>query len=244
MHAPLRERPEPSRRGRGILSALLALCAILFLALGIWQVERRTQKLALIAAVDARVKAPPVPAPDPADWPGITAPSASYRHVAIHGVFDHDRETLVQAVTDLGQGYWVMTPLTTDAGWTVLVNRGFVAADYRARPTRKAGEPRGRVAVIGLMRISEPNGAFLRGNDPAQERWYSRDVIAIGRARGLSALAPYFIDAAATPAVEGQPVGGLTIIAFYNHHMEYALTWFAMAVLSLVGIIVVRRATR
>ena len=54
----------------------------------------------------------------------------------------------------------------------------------------------------------------------------------------------YFIDAAATPAVKGQPVGGLTIIAFYNHHMEYALTWFAMAVLSLVGIIVVRRATR
>ena len=232
------------RHGRGILVAALTLAPLLFIALGIWQIERRGEKLALIAAVNARVSAAPTPAPGPDEWPGISAADAAYRHIVAHGTFENDRETLVQAVTDLGAGYWVLTPLRTEQGWTVLVNRGFVAPERQARAVRKAGEPRGSVAITGLLRITEPKGAFLRTNDPVAGRWYSRDVAAIGKAKGLVELAPYFIDAAATPEGDGQPVGGLTVVRFYNHHLEYALTWFALAALSIVGLFLVRWAER
>ncbi|MCA3579738.1 MAG: SURF1 family protein, partial [Bradyrhizobium sp.] len=84
-------------------------------------------------------------------------------------------------------------------------------------------------SVTGLLRMSEPKGGFLRSNDPAAGRWYSRDVAAIAATRGLSQVAPYFIDADATPNPGGTPLGGLTIVRFPNNHLIYALTWFALA---------------
>jgi surfeit locus 1 family protein len=212
---------------------LTALCSLLALglgALGAWQVERRAEKLALIAAVAARVDAPPAPLPPPAAWNRVNRRDDAYRRVRVTGRFLHGRETLVQALTERGGGYWVLTPLATAAG-VVLVNRGFVPPERRASATRAAGQVAGPVTVTGLLRLSEPGGAFLRANDPAADRWYSRDVAAIARARGLAA-APFFVDADAAANPGGYPVGGLTVIRFPNNHLVYALTWFALAALS------------
>jgi surfeit locus 1 family protein len=77
--------------------------------------------------------------------------------------------------------------------------------------------------------VSEPHGGFLRANQPPAGRWYSRDVDAIARARGLPQAAPYFIDADATPNSGGWPRGGLTVIRLRNSHLAYALTWFGLA---------------
>ena len=218
------------------MAALLLLLAALFMGLGVWQVERRSWKLALIAAVDARVHAAPVAAPGPADWPRVTAAADAYRHVRATGVFLAGRETLVQAVTELGGGYWVLTPLRSDDGFTVLINRGFVPLEQADPATRPGGESQRHVAVTGLLRITEPGGAFLRANDLAAGRWFSRDVAAIAKARGLETVAPYFIDADAYPNAGSPPVGGLTVIAFWNNHLVYAITWFSLALLSLWGL--------
>ena len=86
-------------------------------------------------------------------------------------------------MTELGGGYWVMTPLVRDDGTTVLVNRGFVPADKRDPASWRSAEP-AAVTVTGLLRMTEPGGAFLRSNDPAADRWYSRDVAAIAASRG------------------------------------------------------------
>lgn len=234
---------DPRRRRRRLrLTVLLASISLLFVALGLWQIERRTEKLALIAAVEQRVHAPPIAAPGPLDWPRISFRTDAYRAVRARGVFLYDRETLVQAVTELGPGYWAMTPLRTEAGWTVLVNRGFVPPESRGRANRRAGEPAGLVTVTGLLRVTEPKGAFLRSNDPMHDRWYSRDIAAIGRARHLGTLAPYFIDAGPSPRQGQQPIGGLTVVAFPNNHLQYALTWFALAALGLFGLVRVWRA--
>jgi len=231
-------------RKRAVLTALLGAAVPLFAGLGIWQVERRGEKLALIAAVDARLRAAPATAPGPADWPHIGAENDAYRRIAVRGTFLHDRETLVQASTARGPGWWVMTPLRTEAGWLVLVNRGFVPPEGRDRAGRRAGEPHGPVNVTGLLRMSEPGGGYLHSNDAAGDHWYSRDVAAIGRARGLETIAPYYIDAAAGPEGGGQPVGGLTPVSFANNHLSYALTWFALAGLAGLGLVRVRRRKR
>lgn len=213
------------------IAAAALLLAAGFAALGAWQLERRAWKHALIAQVGARVHAPPVAAPGPADWPGI-GPGAAYLRVRATGRFHHPQETLVQAVTEQGGGFWVLTPLETP-DFTVLVNRGFVPPERRDPAGRPA--PEGPAEVVGLLRVSEPGGAFLRANAPAEGRWYSRDVAAIAAARGLSGVAPYFIDAEAGPDRGSYPVGGLTVIRFNDNHLVYALTWFGMAGLSLVG---------
>ncbi|NBW16221.1 MAG: SURF1 family protein, partial [Caulobacteraceae bacterium] len=165
----------------------------------------------------------------------VTRDSDQYRHVTLRGRFDNDRETLTQAVTDYGPGFWVMTPFRTDAGFTVLVNRGYVPSDRRAPDTRAAGQISGETTVQGLLRITEPKGGFLRANDPATDSWRSRDVAAIAAKRGLIDVAPYFVDADATANAGGWPKGGLTVIRFPNSHLVYALTWFGLALMLTAG---------
>ncbi len=222
---------------RAALALLLLVCAFGFVALGIWQVERRAWKHALIDAVATRSTAVPVAAPGPG------GEVEAYRRVRVTGRFLHDRETLVRAVSDLGSGYWVVTPLDTGR-FTVLVNRGFVPPERRDPGSRAAGNGAGEVTVTGLLRITESGGGFLRSNDLAADNWYSRDVAAIAAARGLTDAVPYFIDADDAPNPGGWPKSGLTVLRFSDNHLVYALTWFALALLSLFGIwLVLRKAT-
>ncbi len=249
---PIAPRPRP--RSPLALFALLAAALVLFsafVALGTWQIYRRSWKLDLIARVNQRVHAPPVPAPREPEWPGLTAANSEYRHVRVSGIFLNDRETLVQATTELGAGYWVLTPLRVSDGTVVLVNRGFVPPEHRDRAAHGAAEPTTPAAVTGLLRMTEPGGAFLRHNDPGTDRWYSRDVQAIATARGLSHVAPYFIDAegASAPskiaaAPNAAPVAGLTVIAFHNSHLVYVITWYTLAVMVIVGMWILIREER
>ena len=220
-------------RGRQVLLALLATAFAGFVALGGWQVERRAWKHALIERVEARLAAAPVAATGPDAWAAIGRDD-EYRQVTVRGRFDHGRETCTQAVTVLGPGCWVLTPLRTDAGWTVLVNRGFVDPAHRGPASRHGAQTEGPVQIAGLLRASEPGGGFLRANDPAIGRWTSRDVAAIAAARGLdpARTAPYFVDADAASSLPGGPVGGLTVVQFRDHHLIYALTWFGLAAMT------------
>jgi surfeit locus 1 family protein len=224
---------------------LLGLCAafaLLFAGLGIWQVQRLQWKLDLIERVEARLAAPPERVGYVRNLERLGTDELEYRKVTVAGLFDHERETLVQALTERGAGFWVLTPLT-GAGGTILVNRGFVPGDRREPATRLAGQAIGPVEVTGLLRLSEPGGGFLRGNQPAADRWYSRDVAAIASARGLGELPDLFLDAGAAATPGRLPVGGLTVVRFRNHHLIYALTWFALAGLSLWGLMMTARTS-
>jgi surfeit locus 1 family protein len=223
------KRPAPSRAA---LAALLSLALVFlagFMALGVWQVRRLAWKEDLIARVDARLQAQPQLAPGPDRWAGLSRDADEYRRVTVQGRFDDARGVLVHASTVLGTGYWVLAPLRTANGEWVLVNRGFVPSGMRTQvlPAGDAAQ-----ALVGLLRVSEPHGGFLQPNDPAQRRWYSRDVEAIAAAMHLDGrVAPYFIDQQpATPADRAAwPRPGLTVVQFPNNHLVYALTWFALA---------------
>jgi len=220
-------------RGRRILLLLSGIALFAgFIALGNWQIDRRAEKLQRISEVNARVDAPAVPAPGPSAWNRVGTGRERYRHVRVTGRFLHADETLVHGTSRRGYGYWVMTPLRTARGFIVLVNRGHVpeSAPDSAR-LRGMMRPQGTVTVTGLLRRSRPGGGVLRSNDPAAGQWYSRDVAALAAAAGLPAdrVAPYFIDADARSDQDEWPVAGLTVIRFPNHHLIYALTWYAMA---------------
>ncbi len=246
-----------SPRSATTLTILGVIAVALFAglcALGTWQVHRLAWKQGLIAQVDQRAHAPATPAPARADWAGLNSDNAEYRRVSATGTYQYDKQTLVQAATELGSGYWVMTPLQlADGGGTVLVNRGFVLPQWRK--SQAAGQAQSQaqaeaapVQVTGLLRMGEPGSGFLRNNDPATNLWYSRDLPAIAAARGLTDVAPYFIDADAAPGAGRDPakapVGGLTVLTFPNNHLVYAITWYALAAMIIVGAAIVVREER
>lgn len=215
---------------RFLLGALVVLCVALLTSLGVWQVQRLAWKTDLIARVNARVNAPAVDAP--ANWSAVTRAGDEYRHVRIRGHFIHADESQVYTLSELGPGYWVMTPLKADDGRIVYINRGFVPEDHKDPATRRQAQTEGEVTVTGLLRMPETKGwLFLQKNDPAHDAWYRRDIYAMAAKHQLGAVAPYFIDADATPNPGGWPRGGLTVIKFPNSHLQYAITWFSMAIL-------------
>ncbi|KJV35865.1 hypothetical protein VI08_07575 [Luteibacter yeojuensis] len=233
----------------GVLAVLGAAVFAAFVALGTWQVHRRAWKHDLIARVDARVHAPPVDAPGRGQWPQVTLESDEYRSVKLAGAFLPDKSVRVRASTELGLGAWLMTPFRRDNGEVVLVNRGFVTPSWCGGKATCPTGPTGHTTVTGLLRISEPKGAFLQDNEPATGRWFSRDVAAITQAGGIDGAAPYFVDADAASAPgrgdgSDAPVGGLTVVSFPDNHLQYALTWYALALLTLVGGWVVWRDER
>jgi surfeit locus 1 family protein len=231
--AEAEERCKPASPLKLAILCVVAILSVTALtALGVWQVQRLGWKLDLIARVNQRVAAAPVPAPGPASWSRINAADDAYRHVSVRGRFGNGCDTLVRAVTELGGGYWVLAPFQVADGFTVLVNRGFVPSESAKREACAIARPPGATMLTGLLRISEPGGGFLRHNDSAGDRWYSRDVAAIAAARGIEGAAPYFIDAEASADRAALPVEGLTVIAFPNNHLVYALTWFGLAIMA------------
>lgn len=208
---------------------LLTLFALpVLIGLGIWQVQRLEWKSALLETIDRRMAATPVTLPSridsPEDW--------RYRPVRLRGEFDHDREVYVFSGRQ-GGGWMVYTPLMRADGPPVLVNRGLVPDDKRAPDARPNSQPTGIVTVSGIARGSRPGGWLVPEGDPEAGLFYAADLPRLARAMELARWATVMVDADADGS--GLPRGGQTRVDIPNDHLEYALTWFALA-LVLMGV--------
>ncbi|MEM6634597.1 MAG: SURF1 family cytochrome oxidase biogenesis protein [Pseudomonadota bacterium] len=216
-------------RPRWFNITVLVSCLVIFavlVGLGNWQVRRLSWKLDLIEAVETRAFAAPV-APPATALPDEHA----YLRVGISGMYLHDLSRRVKAVTELGPGHWLLTPLQGSER-TIWVNRGFLAT---GQPEDSIYAPTGTVEVTGLLRMTEPKGTLLERNAPESERWVSRDTAALSVSAGFGETSNFFVDADHSGPPDAWPRGGMTVIAFRNSHLSYALTWYAMAALFLVG---------
>lgn len=219
--------------------ALAAVAAFLVLiGLGTWQVERLAWKTALLRTIAERMSADPVPLKGP--------PFAveDYERVWVEGRFLHDRELHMLARSAAGElGYQILTPLAVTGGGTVLVNRGFVPTDHRNPETRLAGQVPDVVLVTGIVRIPHKPGLawLLPDNRPAENIWLWADLPAMAATAGISTLAPFVIEADATPNPGGLPIGGQTHLDIPNDHLQYAITWYALALILAVMFVVYHR---
>jgi surfeit locus 1 family protein len=206
---------------------------LLCLGLGSWQIKRLFWKEGLIAARAAAVAAPPVAAPP--STAGVSG--MEFRHVTDTGVFLNDKEIFLGATSDsLQSGYQVLTPLREPDGRIVFVNRGFIPSALKVRAKRIAGEPAGAVRIVGLLRLppeGRPNW-FLPDNRPDLNYWFWVDLPAMAKADQLDNVAPFYIDADTAPNPGGWPKGGVTRLALPNNHLQYAMTWFSLAVAMIV----------
>ena len=215
-------------------------------SLGVWQLQRLQWKEALIARVEAERTAAPVPAPGPEDWASLDLPAAEYLPVTVTGRFPNDEEIFVNAtLTDPkgplgGYGFFVVTPLETGEGRIVYVNRGFVPRALKSPETRADGQIAAETEVVGLLRAPRRRSWFMPADDVAGNEWFSRDpaLYAAATGRAPETVAPYYIDALFDPALaNGIPQGGETVVSFPNDHLQYALTWFGLAIV-LAGVFI------
>lgn len=226
------KRPDGSAGWLGfrptLIPSLITLPAILvLLVLGSWQVQRhfwkaeinqQRQEATARAAIDL-----PLGAVDPAPL--------EFRTVRVAGRFRHDRELFINGRSQRGNpGYHVVTPLERPGGEPVLVNRGWVPYERKAPDRRAEGQVGGMVTVEGVLRRDERQGPFMPDNDPAANVWFWYDLPAMSRAAGLDPPARFYIEAGPQPNPGGFPIGGQTLMTLPSNHLQYALTWYALAV--------------
>jgi len=231
-------RAKTKRSWRGLLvPAALVFAALI--ALGTWQVERKAWKEQLIDSLTERLAAPPVPLPPPSAWPSLDQAANEYRRVTFTAAFDHGKEALVYGAASAfrpdvsGAGYWVLTPARLADGGTVIVNRGFVSAARKEEASRTAGQIAGPVTIVGTLRWPEARHWFSPADEPAQNLWFLRDPKAIAAAKGLPNPAPFYVEQESPIPPGGIPQPGKLVVNLPNNHLQYAVTWYGLALVLL-----------
>lgn len=231
---------QPShRRGTALLMVLgLAALAVL-LALGTWQVQRLMWKEDLIATIQARIVSEPRSLQD-IQTKLATTNDVDYWPVTVGGQFHHEGERHFFSTYKGRSGYFVYTPFELDNERFILVNRGFVPFELKDPARRPEGQMQGWQTITGLARnpLAEKPSWAVPDNDVAGNVFYWKDLKTMAASSGVGTPQEYlgfFIDANDAPNLGGLPVGGVTLIDQPNSHLQYAITWYGLA-LALAGV--------
>lgn len=226
----------PSAAGFGIFT--LAMVAV-FIGLGVWQLQRRVEKHALIAMLDARLGAAPDALPQPSAWPTLTSARDEFRRVTFTATYAKRPDAMVYSSGSAvradvsGPGTWAFLPAKLASGETVVINTGFVQNTMQDRGFEDrvigrlvTGAP---VTLSGYIRFPEPPGRLTPSEDVPKRLWFTRDHPAMAQVLGWGEVAPFYIDLEAPVPDSGTPKPGPLEVHLKDDHMQYAITWFSLA---------------
>jgi surfeit locus 1 family protein len=231
------------RRGVAGFGAFTLVMVALFVGLGVWQLQRRIEKHALIAALTERLAAAPGALPVPSQWTALTPERDEFRRVSFSATYEPRPDAMVyssgSAVRDdiSGPGTWAFLPARLPGGETVVVNAGFVQNTMQDRTQQDravmqliTSEP---VMLTGYIRFPEAAGTLTPPENPAKRLWFTRDHLAMARALGWGEggrpVAPFYIDLEQPVPASGMPKPGPLQVHLKDDHLQYAITWFGLA---------------
>jgi cytochrome oxidase assembly protein ShyY1 len=222
--------------GFGIFTAVMLIG---FVGLGVWQLQRRVEKHALIAALTERLAAAPIPLPPPAQWSALNPAHDEFSRVSFTATYQSRLDAMVyssgSAVREdiSGPGTWAFLPARLPDGETVAINAGFVPnmMQDRGQQDRAVAQliTQQPVSLTGYLRFPESAGMLTPAQDRTKRLWFTRDHLAMAQALGWDKVAPFYIDLEAPVPANGIPKPGPLEIHLKDDHMQYAITWFALA---------------
>jgi cytochrome oxidase assembly protein ShyY1 len=232
--------------GFGIFTLVMVT---VFAGLGIWQLQRRAEKHALIAALNERLASAPAELPQPSRWGALTPTKDEFRRVSFTAVYARLPDAMVyssgSAVRDdvSGPGTWAFLPARLPGGEIIVVNAGFVPNTMQDRSQQDRAVGRliaGEAAKLtGYIRFPESAGALTPSENPAKRLWFTRDHLAMAKTLGWSegggVVAPFYIDLEAPVPENGVPKPGPLQVHLKDDHLQYAITWLALAVAVLIA---------
>ncbi|WP_424629137.1 SURF1 family protein [Bradyrhizobium sp. SYSU BS000235] len=236
----------PVRKRSAFGLALITLIMVSVLtSLGVWQLHRRDEKHALIAALTERLAAAPQALASSSAWTTFDPAHDEFRRVTLTGTFDAKPDAMVyssgSAVREdvSGPGTWAFMPARLPDGSVVVINAGFVqnTMQDRAQQDRAVtrlinGTPQ---TLTGYIRFPEHPGWLTPHEDTAKRLWFLRDHVAMARALGWGTVAPFYIDLESPIPESGIPKPGPLVVHLKDDHMQYAITWFGLALVVVVA---------
>jgi len=246
------------RRGVAGFGIFTLVMVALFVGLGVWQLQRRIEKHALIAALTERLAAAPGALPSPAQWSALTPAHDEFRRVSFAATYEPRPDAMVyssgSAVREdiSGPGTWAFLPAALPGGETVVINAGFVQNTMQDRTQQDravtrliTNEP---VTLTGYIRFPEAAGVLTPAENMAKRLWFTRDHLSMAHALGWGQdgrlVAPFYIDLEQPVPASGIPKPGPLDVHLKDDHLQYAITWFGLAGAVVIAFGVWLRAQR
>jgi surfeit locus 1 family protein len=231
------------RRSVASLGIFTLVTLALLIGLGVWQLQRRVEKHALIAHLTERLAAAPGALPSPAQWSALTPAEDEFRRVSFSATFESGPDAMIYSSGSAiredisGPGTWAFLPARLPGGETVVINAGFVQNTMQDRDQQDravtrlvTGQP---VTMTGYIRFLESAGALTPQENVAKRLWFTRDHLAIARALGWGRngrqIAPFYVDLEQPVPESGIPKPGPLQVHLKDDHLQYAITWFGLA---------------
>ena len=228
------------RRGLFVPSLATLIAFAPLFALGTWQLQRKAWKEELIGTLMRRLTAAPVALPPPVQWASLQQNRDEFTRVKFRAEYPPGKEAVVWATGSAlrddvkGPGVFVFTPARLASGETVAVNRGFVADQKPTGATARPPPAPGVVEITGVLRWPEPKAWELTAvYDKGAQLWFVRDHLAMARENGWSQIAPFYIEREGQEPADGLPPPGPLKPNLPNNHLQYAVTWYGLAVVLL-----------
>lgn len=193
--------------------------AAILIGLGVWQLQRLAWKEGILAAIESRLDAPPAPLPPQPD-----SVADRYLPVTVTGAFTGEEIDVLSSRKEIGAGFRIVAAFQTETGRRILVDRGFLPDEARGLP-REARE----ATVTGTLHWPEETDRFTPPPDQTRRIWFARDVARMAEALRTE---PVLVVARSDTGdgIEPLPVDTASIP---NDHLNYAITWFSLAVVWL-----------
>ncbi|MBR0779291.1 SURF1 family protein [Bradyrhizobium diazoefficiens] len=242
---------KPRVAGFALFTLLLAAA---FVTLGAWQLQRRAAKHELIAALTERLAAAPVALPPPSQWAALNPARDEFRRVELTATYAPLPDAMVYSSGSAvrkdasGPGTWAFLPARLPGGAMVVIDAGFVentmqdrGVEDRAVKKLVTGVP---VALTGYLRFPEAQGLLTPAENRDRRLWFVRDHLLIASALGWGSVAPFYIDLEQPAPENGIPRPGPLDVHLKDDHLQYAITWFALAGAVLIAFAVWVRGRR
>ncbi len=206
---------------------------LILLALGSWQLKRLAWKTDIIDIFEKRAYSAPVK--PPSKFANIS--DFQFKRIKVKGIFLNEKEIYLNGKTYEGNaGFHVISPMKTTSGQILFVNRGWVSEKYRLPNSRPFSIFNDVVEIDAILRLPQKRGYFVPENDPKNGFWFTINPEEIAHWLNIdNANTLYYLDQLRTSEVITLPIAGKLKIDIRNVHLNYALTWFGIA-LSLIGV--------
>ena len=209
----------------------VAGCGVL-ISLGLWQVERLGWKEDILAEIDNRLLALPV-----ALTLDVTEAENEYTRVTINGTPTGDELHVLVSGTAAGTGYRVISKVETPLG-PILVDQGLLPLDAKDAPAFIAP-----MEITGTLLWPDDQNSSTPDPDLAANIWFARNVETM--AATLDTLPLMVIATTTTPADSRLTPLPVNTAAIKNDHLEYAITWFLLALVwAIMTLFLILRTTR
>jgi surfeit locus 1 family protein len=240
---------DDARRSLLVPAIAAAAAFVVLISLGVWQLERKAWKEALLATLDERVTAAPVPLPPATDWPRLKRDDWEYRRVVFRAEYLPERTGqrgsdgrvwgVGSALRDdiKAPGIFIFTPAKLPTGDLVVVLRGAVADPKPSWRTPVPPVVTGPADIVGILRWPEPGSWFMvTSYDATQDIWFVRDQIAMAEANRWGRPGPFYVERESQTPPDGfPPLAGGFKPSLPNNHLGYALTWLGLALVLAIS---------